>query len=73
MSYRPKFSGCSEIRTKNKNGVCKRGTRYKSEVEGSIPDDIIGIFIDLIFPAALWSWSWLNLEQDWVSGLSHGG
>jgi hypothetical protein len=26
------------------------------KVAGSIPDGVIGIFIDIIFPVALWSW-----------------
>ena len=30
--------------------------RYTRKVAGSIPDGVIGIFINIILPAALWSW-----------------
>jgi hypothetical protein len=41
------------------------------KVAGSIPDGLLGFYIDLISPAALWSWDWLSLEHKWVLGISH--
>jgi hypothetical protein len=46
------------------------GTRWRSwlrhfarnrKVAGSIPDGVIGIFIDIILSVALWSWGRLSL------------
>jgi len=51
------------------NGV--HATRYT--VVGLIPDEVIGVFIYLNFPAALGSWVWLGLKQKWVPGLPPGG
>jgi hypothetical protein len=31
------------------------------KVAGSIPDDVIGIFIDITLSAALWHWGLLSL------------
>jgi hypothetical protein len=46
------------------------GTRWRSwlkhraisrKVASSIPDGVIGVFIEIILPAALWPWCWLSL------------
>jgi len=53
----------------------ERGKRWRSwlrhcgtsrKTPGSIPDFIIGIFIDTILPATLWLWGRLCLQQKWV-------
>ena len=40
-----------------------RNCATSRKVMGSIPDGAIGIFIDLIFPASLWTWGLLSLQQ----------
>jgi len=39
----------------------------------SIPDGVTGDLIDIILPAAFWSWVRLSLLQKWVPGVSLGG
>jgi hypothetical protein len=56
----------SYLTLKNYSGLTKAaGTRWRSwlqpyatnrKVAGSVPDSINGIFVDIILPAALWSW-----------------
>jgi hypothetical protein len=41
---------------------------YKSEGQGSIPDGVTRIFIDIILPAALWPQGWLSLKHKCVPG-----
>ena len=42
------------------------------EVAGSIPDGVIGIFIVIILPAALWLWGRLGIFQKWVPAIFPG-
>jgi hypothetical protein len=46
-------------------------TRLK--VAGSIPDEVIGISIDLILQAAVWTWTRLSFKQKSVPGIFLGG
>jgi hypothetical protein len=33
------------------------------------PMKSLGFFIDIILPAALWSWLWISWQQKWIPGI----
>jgi hypothetical protein len=33
------------------------------------PKVLLEFFINIILPATLWSWGWLNLQKKWVPGI----
>jgi len=41
----------------------------KRKFAGSITDGVIGILYCITFPAAIWPWIWLSLQQKCISGI----
>jgi len=49
-----------------------RNCATSREVVGLIPDGVIGIFMDLILPASLWTWGLFSLQQKRETAVAPG-